>query len=258
MSPAAPEAPRCRTPSETMPQPMPVPTLTYSRCAAGLAVRVLAERHRVDVVVDQDGSGVAALEEGRDAAAVPAGHDRRADHGAAGELHRARDADADGPQVVGRAPGGGEQLLQVGAHAGQDGLGAGVDVDGAVRARPAPGRTRWRPRAGCGWRPDRSRATTIRASDRSRASGGRPRSVAAGSVSTSSPRSMSRSTRWAMAARDSPVAPTIAERVVAAPSATSPASSLSDAMRRLAALFIRPLPSASGEPGARTLLYDRT
>ena len=66
-------------------------------------------------------------------------------------------------------------------------------------------------------------------------------------VSTSRPRSMSRSTRWAMAARDSPVAPTIAERVVAAPSATSPASSLSDAMRRLAALFIRPLPSASGD-----------
>ena len=64
---------------------------------------VLAERHDVDVVVDEDRRLVVLAEPVRDREAVPAGHDRRGDGLAAREGDRARDADADAADVDGGA-----------------------------------------------------------------------------------------------------------------------------------------------------------
>ena len=63
---------------------------------------LLAESHDVDVVVDQHGYGVLALETPRHVVLVPARHDRRADRAAGRVLDRAGQADADRGQVLER------------------------------------------------------------------------------------------------------------------------------------------------------------
>ena len=70
---------------------------------------VLAERHDVHVVVDEDGRVVVAGEPARDREAVPAGHDRRRDGLAAREGDRAGDTDTDAAHVRGAAVDLGEQ-----------------------------------------------------------------------------------------------------------------------------------------------------
>ena len=60
---------------------------------------MLAERHQVDVVGDQDRDGQGERERVRDDDVVPAGHDRRRDHARRRGLNRARDADRDGDDV---------------------------------------------------------------------------------------------------------------------------------------------------------------
>ena len=91
MSPAAPWAPRWMRRSVTIPQPMPVPIFTYSRCSHVAPVRpVLAQRHDVHVVVDEHRRVVVAREPARDREAVPARHHRRRDRLAARERHRRR------------------------------------------------------------------------------------------------------------------------------------------------------------------------
>ena len=62
---------------------------------------VLAERHDVDVVVDEHRGVVVLGEPVRDREAVPAGHDRRGDGLAARERHRAGHADPDAAHVGG-------------------------------------------------------------------------------------------------------------------------------------------------------------
>ena len=59
----------------------------------------LAQRHDVDVVVDEDRDGVVALDVAGDVVPVPAGHDRRVDRAAGGVLDRAGQADADGGEL---------------------------------------------------------------------------------------------------------------------------------------------------------------
>ena len=63
---------------------------------------VLAERHDVDVVVDQHRRVVAAREPVRDREAVPARHDRRLDRLAAVKATGAGHADADPADVLAR------------------------------------------------------------------------------------------------------------------------------------------------------------
>ena len=100
MSPAAPRAPRWMCPSATIPHPIPVPTLTSSRCDVSRQCDpVLAAGHDVHVVVDEHRRAVVVREPLRDVEAVPAGHDRRVDRPPGVELDRARDADADAAHV---------------------------------------------------------------------------------------------------------------------------------------------------------------
>ena len=105
MSPAAPCAPRWMAPSTMRPQPMPVPDLDEQQVVhrRSPARPVLTQGHDVHVVVDQDGDAGEPLRRSRCGIgyAVPAGHDRRADHPPGGELDRARQTDAD-PFDLGR------------------------------------------------------------------------------------------------------------------------------------------------------------
>ena len=81
---------------------------------------VLAERHDVDVVVDQHRRPIALLQVGGDAVAVPAGHDRRRHRRPGDELDRPRHADPDAAHVPALAAGllqqAVERLLEPGEH----------------------------------------------------------------------------------------------------------------------------------------------
>src|SRR5690606_31486463 len=81
-----------------------------------VALGVLAQRHDVDVVVDEDRPGQGPGEVARHVEAVPAGHDWRAHGTTGGELHGARQADAGAGDVVERAAG----LLQQGEGGPRD------------------------------------------------------------------------------------------------------------------------------------------
>ena len=89
---------------------------------------VLAERHDVHVVVDEDGRVVVRGEPVRDREAVPAGHDRRRDGLAAREGDRAGDADADAADVGGGAGDLFEQDDEALVDVLEDDLGAVGDV----------------------------------------------------------------------------------------------------------------------------------
>lgn len=91
-------------------------------------VGVLAERHHVDVVVDQDRRVVASGEEVRHPGAVPAAHDRRPHHRPGARLDRPGDADADRPHMPGRVAGLGQQPPHLLVQPGEYGLGPIVDV----------------------------------------------------------------------------------------------------------------------------------
>ena len=106
-SPAAPWAPRRSAPSLMIPQPIPVATLTNIRWSTSReAQEALAERHHVDVVVDDDVDAAQRLaHEAGDVEAVPAGHDRRVRRPAGGELDRPGQPDADADDVAEAATG---------------------------------------------------------------------------------------------------------------------------------------------------------
>ena len=212
-SPALPWAPRCRRPSEMIPAPIPVPTLTTTTLSwpAATPVRHSPRARTLTSLSTQTGRAVALGEALADRVAVPAGHDRRRDRAAGPELDGAGHADADAPQRPGDAAvvrgerveqlvDAGEARLRAGRDAGRLGVVgedaavevgdrdidaggaevgdedvAGVGPEGQLARRPAAGaRARRRPRT-------------------------RPRSI-------SSP------TRWATIARPSPVRVTSSER----------------------------------------------
>ena len=60
---------------------------------------LLAQRHDVDVVVDEDGHGKGLLDVPGHVVAVPAGHDRRIDRASGGVLHRTGQAETDGGEL---------------------------------------------------------------------------------------------------------------------------------------------------------------
>jgi hypothetical protein len=89
---------------------------------------VLAERHDVHVVVDEDRRVVVLGEPVGHGEAVPAGHDRRGDGLAAAEGHGAGDADADAADVDRGAGDLGEELLEALVDPLEHDLRAGRDV----------------------------------------------------------------------------------------------------------------------------------
>ena len=95
--------------------------------APGLVV--LAQRHDVDVVVDERRRAEVVSEPTADAIAVPAGHDRRRHRRARGELDRAGDADAGAADVVVRAAELGEHRVERLLEPAQDGVRAVGDRD---------------------------------------------------------------------------------------------------------------------------------
>ena len=103
---------------------------------AGDAGVLLAERHDVDVVVDQHRAAELAGERVPDREAVPARHDRRRDRDAVAEADRAGHA-GPGPREGARGVGG-AQLADHLQRAADDDLGAPPDVDrlGLVREHP--------------------------------------------------------------------------------------------------------------------------
>jgi hypothetical protein len=89
---------------------------------------LLAERHDVDVVVDEHRHGVLTLETSRDVVPVPARHDRRADRPAGRVLDRAGQAHADRGQVLDRAALALQQRAHGRGHPPEDDLGPLGDV----------------------------------------------------------------------------------------------------------------------------------
>ncbi len=94
---------------------------------AGDAAAQLPQRHDVDVVVDPHRHREGGLQALAHREAVPAGHDRRRDRPAGAELHRARHADADAPQLA-RRRGRREELAEQLVDAAEDDLRARRDV----------------------------------------------------------------------------------------------------------------------------------
>ena len=94
-----------------------------------------AERHQVDVVVDEDGCGIVFAQVVADREAVPCRHQRRVDQLTVLEVDRTRHADADADHLFGAAGASGEQLAHQGAHAGQQDAGAVAHIGrlGVVR-----------------------------------------------------------------------------------------------------------------------------
>ena len=79
----------------------------------GPGTAMLAERHQVGVLVDDDRARVVGSEEVGHAVAVPTGHDRRTDDAAFGEFDRPRHTDADALDVGARAFHFGKQLVEM-------------------------------------------------------------------------------------------------------------------------------------------------
>ena len=65
----------------------------------------LAQRHQIDVVVDEHRCVDVLVHEGRNVEAVPARHDRRVPRPSRRELDRSRHADTNSRNVFGAAPG---------------------------------------------------------------------------------------------------------------------------------------------------------
>ena len=182
---------------------------------------LLAERHDVDVVVDEDGHGVLALETSRDVVAVPARHDRRADRPAGRVLDRAGQADADRGQVLDRA------ALRLRA--------ARARSSTPSRARPrGPRRRRGSRSTSPRISPERSASaartwvaptstptTTLAAGLSAKSAGGRPPVERAPPNGATSSSRMSTSMRAAMVDRARPVASASSARVQGRPSRSS-------------------------------------
>ena len=113
MSPAAPCAPRWMRRPDDDPAADAGADLHVEQVLDVAPVRpVLAQRHDVDVVVDEHRRVVVAREPVGDREAVPAGHHRRRDRLAAPERDRRGHADADPADVAPARSGGSEQLLE--------------------------------------------------------------------------------------------------------------------------------------------------
>ena len=95
----------------------------------GVGDGVLAERHDVDVVVDEHGHVEDAGHVSRHVVAVPPGHDRRAHRSAARVLHGAGHADADADEVGGGASGEVEHLRGRRGHPVEHDRGAVGDLE---------------------------------------------------------------------------------------------------------------------------------
>ena len=106
MSPAAPSAPRWTWPPATMPRPDAGADLHEQQEPLVPPVRpVLADRHDVDVVVDQRRHAEPFGEALPDGVQVPARHDRRRHGPAGGELDRARGGRRHAAQLADLPPG---------------------------------------------------------------------------------------------------------------------------------------------------------
>ena len=90
---------------------------------------VLAQRHDVHVVVDQDGHAVALAQHVGDRVAVPARHDRRADRPAGLEVDRAGQPDPERQHVPAPAAGGREQAVERRAQPVEHGVRPVADGD---------------------------------------------------------------------------------------------------------------------------------
>ncbi len=90
----------------------------------GVVLRpVLAERHHVDVVVDEHGHREVVGEIRRDRDPVPSGQDQWADHAPGLDVHRPGNADADASYGVASVGGPGKQLVKAASDFGQHRIG---------------------------------------------------------------------------------------------------------------------------------------
>ena len=129
MSPAAPWAPRwIRRPGDDAAADAGADLHVQQVLDVPPVGPVLAERHDVDVVVDQHRRLVVLAEPVRDREAVPAGHDRRRDRLAARERDRARDAHADAANLGRRTGNFIQKLRKALVDAFQDRIGTVRDI----------------------------------------------------------------------------------------------------------------------------------
>ena len=124
---------------------------------------VLAERHGVDVALQQRRRTEARGQPVGHRVVVPAGHDRRVDRAPGGDLDRARDADRDAQHVGPRVPRLGQQLVEGALDPVRGSCPARRRSAAAPRARPAPRRRDRRPPAARGARRGRRPAPRPRA-----------------------------------------------------------------------------------------------
>ena len=143
MSPARPWLPRSSAPPEMMPGADPGGDLDEDHVREVRPVAaMLAERHRVDVALQQRRRAEARGQPVGDRVAVPAGHDRRVDRAPGGDLDRPRDADRRAEHVGPRVPGLGQQLVEGALDPARAPRPARRRSAAAPRARPAPRRAR--------------------------------------------------------------------------------------------------------------------
>ena len=166
---------------------------------------VLAQRHDVDVVVDQHRDAVAVGEALGDRVAVPAGHDRRVARAPGRVLDRPGDADAD-PAHVAVARG---RPRAAGRGSARRPSRAPPRDRARSRSRRSPRRAPSPPRlvtARRAWVAPRSAASTTPASSlKANVIGGRPPVESLSPASRSRPCARSWSSRWATVERASPV-----------------------------------------------------
>ena len=139
-----PWAPRCSSPPEMMPAPMPVRDLDEHQVVdVGQVGVLLPQRHDVHVVVDEHRDVEGPLHVAGHVVAVPARHDRRVDRAAGGVLDRTGQADADRRQLADVAALVGEQLARSPTRPSRA-RAPGRSATSSVRARSAstgrPGR----------------------------------------------------------------------------------------------------------------------
>ena len=113
MSPARPWLPRSSAPPEMIPGADPGRDLHEDHVReVGPVAAVLAERHRVDVALQQRRGAEALGQPVGDRIAVPAGHDRRVDRAPRGDLDRPGTPIAAPSTSARRVPGLGEQRVE--------------------------------------------------------------------------------------------------------------------------------------------------
>ena len=160
--------------SAMIPAPIPVATLTKTMCARSRQWQpVLAQRHRVDVALEQRGRAEALGQHVGDRVAVPARHDRRVGRPPATSTGPGTPT-ADRQHVVAAAPGLAPAARRTCARPSPARPPARRRCRSAPRARPARRPRGRRPPAGRGARRGRRPARRRRASLKASAAGRRP------------------------------------------------------------------------------------